>query len=184
VSFDEHSIPRWTRKFSLRKGYVTIRNKHRKCEKLYYGYEVERNRFVSMRGTRGHVELRDVARPMLCQMLGQGQPRSLHALFDAGASKADADVRTLWRLAAQEPRLEVTVRAHRHPSRVRVWKQLPAEDFASYQEPGVCTGAPLKELRLAETRTRLKDESEEQAVRTIVCREVVPGPKKDRWHPL
>src|SRR5262249_53330495 len=23
-----------------------------------------------------------------------------------------------------------------------------------------------------------------QAVRTIVCREVVPGPRKDRWHPL
>jgi hypothetical protein len=21
-------------------------------------------------------------------------------------------------------------------------------------------------------------------VRTIVCREIVPGPKKDRWHPL
>ena len=30
----------------------------------------------------------------------------------------------------------------------------------------------------------LKGESAEQAVRTIVCREVVPGPKKDRWHPL
>jgi len=30
----------------------------------------------------------------------------------------------------------------------------------------------------------LKDESPEQAVRTVVCREIVPGPKKDRWHPL
>src|SRR5262249_38239759 len=37
---------------------------------------------------------------------------------------------------------------------------------------------------LAVTKTKLKDESEEQAVRTIICREVVPGPKKDRWHPL
>ena len=30
----------------------------------------------------------------------------------------------------------------------------------------------------------MKGETDEQAVRTIVCREVVPGPKKDRWHPL
>jgi len=37
---------------------------------------------------------------------------------------------------------------------------------------------------LAETQTVLKGESAFQAVRTIICREVVPGPKKDRWHPL
>ena len=38
---------------------------------------------------------------------------------------------------------------------------------------------------MAETRTVLKDESPEQdAVRTIVCRQVIRGPKKDRWHPL
>jgi hypothetical protein len=30
----------------------------------------------------------------------------------------------------------------------------------------------------------LKGESAEEAVRTILCREIVPGPKKDRWHPL
>ena len=48
----------------------------------------------------------------------------------------------------------------------------------------MCVGAPPKEVRLAETHTVLKDEDAEQAVRTIVCREVVPGPKKDRWHPL
>src|SRR5262249_53741288 len=34
------------------------------------------------------------------------------------------------------------------------------------------------------TCTTLKGETAEAAVRTIVCREVVPGPKKDRWHPL
>jgi hypothetical protein len=29
----------------------------------------------------------------------------------------------------------------------------------------------------------LKGEEPDQAIRTIVCREVRPGPKKDRWHP-
>ena len=38
--------------------------------------------------------------------------------------------------------------------------------------------APPKEVRLAETDTVLKDETAEQAVRTIVCREVRPVPKR------
>jgi hypothetical protein len=37
---------------------------------------------------------------------------------------------------------------------------------------------------VAETQTVLKGESEDHAVRTILCRQVMRGPKKDRWHPL
>jgi hypothetical protein len=85
---------------------------------------------------------------------------------------------------SKTPNLDVTLRACRYPSRTKIWKALPAEEFVTYEEDGVCVGAPPKEIRLAETRTTLKEESDEQAVRTIVCREVVPGPKKDRWHPL
>src|SRR5205814_5532092 len=38
VSFDEHTIPRWTRKFRIGKGYVTTRNKYMRCEKLFYSF--------------------------------------------------------------------------------------------------------------------------------------------------
>jgi hypothetical protein len=76
------------------------------------------------------------------------------------------------------------MRACRYPHRMRLWKQLPSGLFVSVEEPGVCVGAPPKEVRLAETQTVLKDEDAEQAIRTIVCREIRPGPKKDRWHPL
>ena len=76
------------------------------------------------------------------------------------------------------------MRACRYPHRMRTWKQLPSGLFVSVQDPGVCVGAPLKEVRLAETQTVLKGEEAEQAIRTIICREVRPGPKKDRWHPL
>ena len=72
----------------------------------------------------------------------------------------------------------------RYPHRLRVWKQLPSGLFVSILEPGVCVDAPPKEVRLAETQTVLKDEDPQQAIRTIVCREVRTGPKKDRWHPL
>src|ERR1700730_10923646 len=67
---------------------------------------------------------------------------------------------------------------------MRVWRAVPAEQFTSYLDPGPYVGAPPKEIRLAETTTVLKGERAEQAVRTVICREVAPGPKKDRWHPL
>jgi hypothetical protein len=184
VSFDEHTIPRWTRKFHIRKGYVTTRNKYMRCEKLFYGYDVGYGRFLTVRGTPGDVGLADLAVPLLKQVLACGRPRSLHALFDAGAGKSDADVRALWDLADQHRHLDVTLRACRYPHRLRQWQQLPSGLFVSVAEPGVCIGAPAKEIRLAETQTVLKGETPEQAIRTIVCREIVPGPKKDRWHPL
>ncbi len=132
----------------------------------------------------GHVELRDLARPLIQRVLQWGRPEHLHALFDAGAAKSDADVCALSNLAEQTAQLTVTLRACRYPHRTRAWKQLPSGLFVSYEEPGVCEGVPPKEIRLAETRTTLKGQEAEVGVRTIVCREVVPGPKKDRWHPL
>jgi hypothetical protein len=184
VSYDEHTLPRWTRKFHIPKGYITTRNKYMRCEKLFYSYEVQQDRYLALRATPGDWELRDVAVPQVQQMLRYGEPQSLHALFDAGAGKSDADVRALWNLAQDHANLTVTMRACRYPHRVRHWKELPSNLFVPHEDPGVCVGAPPKEIRLAETQTILKDETAEQAVRTIVCRELTPGPKKDRWHPL
>jgi hypothetical protein len=184
VSFDEHTMPRWTRKFHVGKGYVTTRNKYMRCEKLFYGYHVEWQRYLCVQATPGNVDLRDVAVPLTRRVLQQGQPRHLHALFDAGAGKADADVRALYNLADEHPNLTVTLRACRYPARLRAWKQLPSGLYVAYEEPGPYVGAPAKEIRLAETQTILKGETAEDAVRTIICREIVRGPKKDRYHPL
>jgi hypothetical protein len=184
VSFDEHTIPRWTRKFHIGKGYSTTRNKYMRCEKLFTGYDLVSGRFLNVRGTPGDRSLQELAVPLVQQVLFHGRPRSLHALFDAGAGKSDAGVRALWDLTEQHPNLDVTLRACRYPHRLRAWKQLPSSLFESIEDPGVCIGAPPKEVRLAETQTVLKDEEAEQAIRTIICREVRPGPKKDRWHPL
>jgi hypothetical protein len=184
VSFDEHTIPRWTRKFRIAKGYVTTRNKYMRCEKLFCSYSINAGRFLAVRATPGNWSLADLAVPMVRQVRDCGQPLSVHALFDAGAGKSDAAVRALWDLAAAESRLDVTLRACRYPHRLRQWKQLPSGWFVALAEPGVCVGAPPKEIRLAETTTVLKGESADQALRTIVCREIAPGPKKDRWHPL
>jgi hypothetical protein len=185
VSYDEHTIPRWTHKFRISKGYVTTRNKHMRCEKLFYTYDVWNDRYLAVRATPGDTGLMEMAVPLTQQTLQYGQPNHLHALFDAGAGKSDAGVRALVNLAQEHPqRLDVTLRACRYPHRMKLWKALPAEQFASCLEPGRYVGAAEKEIRLAETLTVLKGERAEQAVRTVICREVAPGPKKDRWHPL
>ena len=185
VSYDEHTIPRWTRKYRIAKGYVTTRNKRMRCEKRYYTYDLLRQRYLAVRATPGNVDLIDMAVPLLQQTLSCGRPEYVHAVFDAGAGKRDAGVRTLWDLvAAEHPRRDVTLRACRYPHRVRRWQELPSGLFVSETEPGPYTEAPAKEIRLAETETVRHEESAEQAVRTVVCREIVPGPKKDRWQPL
>jgi len=184
MSFDEHSIPRWTKKFSIPKGYVTTRNKYMRCEKLYYGYDLRERRFVTVKATPGNVELRDVSGLLTRRVLRYGQPGWLHALFDAGAGKSDAGVRALLNQVESTPNLDVTLRACRYPGRLKHWKELPADQFVSYETPGDCLEASPKEVRVADTTTVLKGETEEEAVRTILCRQVIPGPKKDRWHPL
>jgi hypothetical protein len=185
VSYDEHTIPRWTHKFHISKGYVTTRNKHMRCEKLFCTYDVLNDRYLAVRATPGDVGLMEMAVPLTRQTLKCGQPNHVHALFDAGAGKSDAGVRALLNLAQEyQPRLDVTLRACRYPHRMKLWKALPAEQFASHLEPGRYVGAAEKEIRLAETLTILKGEKAEQAVRTVICREMVPRPKKDRWHPL
>jgi len=184
LSFDEHTIPRWTKKFSIRKGFITTRNKHMRCEKLFYGYDLLSRRYLLMRATPGNVELRDVACPLTRRVLDVGQPKHLRAYFDAGAGKSDANVRTLFDLAAEKPNLDVILRAVRYQHRMRQWKATPREEFVRYEEPGPYGGAPPKEIYVAETRTVLKGEDESQAVRTILGRDVVRGPKRDRWNPL
>jgi hypothetical protein len=184
VSYDEHTIPRWTRKFHIKKGYVTTRNKYMRCEKLFCTYDVCNRRYLAVRATPGNWGLIDLAVPLTRQTLEQGRPDYLHAIFDAGAGKSDAAVRALWDLTDEYDNLDVTMRACRYPHRMRRWKQLPSGLFVSHQEAGAYTGAPAREIRLAQTQTVLKDESPEQAVRTIICREMVARPKKDRWHPL
>ncbi|HKI34249.1 MAG TPA: hypothetical protein VKA46_20520 [Gemmataceae bacterium] len=150
VSFDDHVIPRWTRKFRIPKGFSTTRNKHRRCEKLFFGYDVGSRRFLCVRATPGNVGRRDLSVSLTRRVLREGRPRSLHALFDAAAGKSDADVRALWDRVEDEPTLTVTLRACRYPTRLAQWKQLPSGLFVAYEEPGPYVGAPAKEIRLAD----------------------------------
>lgn len=72
VSFDEHTLPRWTRQFRIGKGYVTTRNKYMRCEKLFYGYHTELECYLCVQAARGNVDLRHVAVPLTRRVLAHG----------------------------------------------------------------------------------------------------------------
>jgi hypothetical protein len=176
--FDEHPVPRWTKEFRIGKGYLTTRNKYLRGAALFGGFGINSGRSLAVRATPGHWGRADRAVPLVRQVLDGGRPLTGHALFDAGAG-----VRALWELAGADRRLDVTLRACRYPHRRRHRKQLPSGLVVSIAAPGAGGGAPPKEARLAEAPAVLKGERAEQAVRTIACREVAPGPTKGRWHP-
>ena len=69
VSYDEHTIPRWTHKFRIPKGYVTTRNKYMRCEKLFYSYDLLSGRYLAVRATPGDWGLIDLAVPLTRQTL-------------------------------------------------------------------------------------------------------------------
>ncbi len=184
MSFDEHSIPRWTKKFSIPKGYVTTRNKYMRCEKLYYGY---RPSSAAVRDGQGHAGQRRVARRV-------GSAHAAGAAIRATGLAA----RRVRRRRGQERRrcagladpgrvdanLDVTLRACRYPHRVKLWKQLPADAVHHLREAGRLPGGPAQRGACGGHDDGAQGESEAEAVRTILCRQVIPGPKKDRWHPL
>ena len=103
LSFDEHTIPRWTRKFHIGKGYVTTRNKYMRCEKLFTGFDLISGRFLTVRATPGNWELARPGGAAGAAGADAGSAAQPHALFDAGAGKSDAGVRALWDLAANHP---------------------------------------------------------------------------------
>ncbi|HWU41507.1 MAG TPA: hypothetical protein VN203_27950, partial [Candidatus Acidoferrum sp.] len=76
VGYDEHTIPRWTRKYRIRKGYVTTRNKHMRCEKLFSSFDLQHQRYLAVRATPGDWRLIDMAIPLVEQTLAWGDPAS------------------------------------------------------------------------------------------------------------
>lgn len=183
ISIDEHSVPRFTRKFRIKKGYHTIRNKFMPIEKLFFSFHVGLRCLLSLVVTRGNGKLCQLAHK-LCQRL---QPRvrgaTVYLLLDAGAAQ---NTDALLRLA-HRPKQVTIARTPRRTAYRRQWEKLPATAWQRLQEPGPYTAAPPKVIHIAETITQLRDTRQGPArpypMRTIVVREV--GRRgKERWHAL
>ena len=184
-SLDEHTVARWTRKSRIAKGYHTIRNKHMRCEKLFYFFDVVSNRFIYLLPTLGRIGLHAVARGLLRVLRRETRFKGLRLILDAGSTLKDSEFRALLR----ERKATILARAPRRPHLLERWKALPPDQFVQLREPGAHKGAPEKIIFVAETRTALKgDGPEDKPVRTIVVKESKAPDgrpnKKDRWHVL
>lgn len=182
LSLDEHVVVRWTRKLLISKGYHTTRNKHLRCEKLFYFFDLAGNAFCFLVPTLGRIGLGKLVRPLIRMFRREARPAAIRLIVDAGAIVKHSEFRAL----LLESKLIVLVRAPRQPHLMRQWKALPPERFVEHRESGDWVGAPEKRLFVAETRTVLKDDRpEHRPVRTIVAKESANArgrPKKDRWH--
>jgi hypothetical protein len=181
ISIDEHSIPRFTRKFNLRKGYHTIRNKHMKIEKITFAFLTSTKTLLNCVVSRGHKGLSGLANKLLPQLRRKARGAQIRLILDAGAAKNNEEFLEL----ADYPHQITIVRTPRRPSYRKAWKKIPTDQWREIEEKGPYNDAAPKVVYVAETVTRLRVPKKkiERDVRTIVVRE--KGKKgKERWHAL
>ena len=175
LSLDEHAIARFTRKFRIRKGFHTIRNKFMPIEKLFFLYWPARRRFLQLVVTRGNATLADLTTLFLRTVRARVHPRQIRLILDAAAANSHAALLRFDRCR----RTVFLLRAPRRPAYCKAWKRLPQEDFTRVDEPGRYIGAKPKRIEVTETKTTLKGIL--RPVRTIVVKEHA-NRGKERWH--
>jgi len=96
ISIDEHVIARFTRKFAIRKGFHTIRNKHMKVEKLFYPFSVGGRKLLSLIVTRGNAGLAALSQKLLVPLRRRARGRTLRVILDAGARRKTTKSSSHW----------------------------------------------------------------------------------------
>lgn len=175
ISIDEHVIARFTRKFSIKKGFHTIRNKRMKIEKLFFSFDVSARRLLSLIVTKGDGNLARISKRLLDRLRRRFRGAPARVILDAGAAENHADLLEL----AQTKNQVTMIRVPRRPAYRKKWAALPADSWTDLDEPGPYLDAPLKRISIAETRMTIKD----REVRTVVVKEHRRRGRL-RWHAL
>jgi hypothetical protein len=179
VSIDEHAIARFTRKFDIRKGFHTIRNKKMKVEKLFFSFCTSTRSLLSLVATRGNSGLAAVSAKMLPSQRRKARGAQLRLILDAGAASNHSQVLAL----ATHPNQVTLVRTPRRPTYRKAWRALPPSSWTRIEEPGRFKADAPKVIHVAETQTVIGPRQNRTSVRTIVAREQARK-GKDRWHAL
>jgi hypothetical protein len=177
LSLDEHAIARFTRKFRIRKGFHTIRNKFMRVEKLFFLYWPARRRFLHLVVTRGNATLADLTTIFLRTVRARVHPGQIRLILDAAAAKQHAALCRFERCR----KTVFLIRVPRRPAYRKAWKRLSREAFTLVDEPGRYVGAKPKRIEVTETTTTIKGIP--HPVRTIVVKEHATR-GKERWHAL
>ena len=179
-SLDEHAIARFTRKFAIRKGFHTIRNKHMKVEKLFFPFDVNDRNLLAPIVTRGDASLSSQTRKLLPTLRRRARGAPIRLLLDAGAAKNHDELLEL----VDHPRQVTLVRTPRRKAYRKAWAALPNSAWTRLEEHGRYTNAPPKVIHIADTTMTVKGRTKRAAdVRTVVVREERRR-GKDRWHAI
>jgi hypothetical protein len=178
VSLDSHTVPCWTRKYAIPKGYHTCRNKHMKLEHLYYFYDLSGHSLLRLSAAPGDEDLHRRMLPEIRRLKRDAGAVRVRVLLDAAASKNEDLLLELLR----EPGVEVLARAVRHRKYMRQWQAIPQSQWIAYEEPDETRGRPPRLLEVVNTVTHLG--SSETPVRTIVAREYHGRDQKECYHVL
>lgn len=181
ISIDEHAIARFTRKFDIRKGFHTIRNKKMKVEKLTFAFDIATRRLCSLVVSAGHETLVSLAKRLIPSLRRRARGAPVRLVLDAGAAHNHEALLEL----VEHPNQVTLVRTPRRRSYRTAWQALPAQAWTALEEPGPYTGAAPKAIVVADTRTALavRSRSTPVSVRTIVIRETARR-GTDRWHAI
>lgn len=178
VSLDSHTVPCWTRKYAIPKGYHTCRNKQMKLEHLYYFYDLKGHTLLRLTATPGDQALHRRMLPEVRRLKEDTGAARVRVLLDAGASKEEDRLLELMR----EPGVQVLARAVRHQKYMHQWQVIPPSRWSAYEEPNETRGRPPRVLEVANTVTYLG--SSKTPVRTIVAREYHGRDQKECYHVL
>lgn len=184
VSIDEHAVPRFTHKFTLPKGFHTIRSKYMPVEKLFFPFLVGTGHLLTLRARIGTEKLLNVVQELWTTLRRRAHGRPMIVLLDAGAAESPKELVKFARTA----KATLLVRAPRHEVYQRQWEQIPFGAWKPMEEEGPYVGAPRKPVWLADTMTRVREELEDGSevfheVRTVTVREQ-GRTGKERWHAI
>jgi hypothetical protein len=178
VSLDSHTVPCWTRKYAIPKGYHTCRNKYMKLEHLYYFYDLDGHCLLRLSAMPGDQDLHRRMLPEIRRLKKDTGAARVRVLLDAAASKDEELLLKLLR----EPGVEVLARAVRRRKYMQQWQSIPESQWTAYEEPDETRGRPPRVLEVANTVTHLG--TGETPVRTIVAREYHGRDRKECYHVL
>jgi hypothetical protein len=153
LSIDEHSIARFTRKFNIKKGFHTIRNKKMKIEKLAYSFLTGARHALSLVVTPGDRTLVSIATSLLRRLRPKVRGAQVRVTLDAAAAQNHAEP---FELVEAHKENVFLVRTPRRPAYRKLWAELPASDFIEHHEPGPYKAASAKVIHIADIKMEVK----------------------------
>lgn len=175
ISIDEHAIARFTKKFAIKKGFHTIRNKRMKIEKLFFAFDLGTRRLLSLVVKPGNGDLADLSKQLMARLRRRFRGKPQRVVVDAGAAQNHDRLFEL----VDRPNQVTIVRVPRRSPYRKKWAELPGDAWTDIEEPGPFTGAPPKQIAIAEMRMTVS----KRQIRTIVIKERHRRGKL-RWHAL